>query len=88
MNIHGDLTSRDMNNGEGSNKDNLRFNSQDNNLRRDFNNRKDKNKDNLRFNNQGNNLSLKESLEVGSIEAEKAGGIEVREDTTISSKDI
>jgi hypothetical protein len=69
-----------------SNKDNLRFNNQDNNLRREFGNRKDKNKE-LRFSNH-NTLSLKENLEVGSVEVEKAGRIEVRGDITIRSNDI
>jgi hypothetical protein len=82
MNMDGDLTSRNMNNGDNSNRDNPRFG----NLR-------GKSKDNLRFSNQDNSLrresgnrnalSLKESLEVGSIEVEKAGRIKVRGDTTI-----
>jgi hypothetical protein len=55
MNMDGDLTFGNMNNGEGSNKDNLRFNNQDNSLRRKFDNRKGKGKG-LRFNNQNNNL--------------------------------
>ena len=46
-----------------SNKDNLRFSSQDNNLRREFSSRKDKSKD-LRFSNH-NTLSLKENLKEG-----------------------
>jgi len=94
MNMDGDLTSRNMNNGDNSNrdnprfgnlkgksKDNLRFSNQDNNLRRESGSRKDKSK-NLRFSNR-NALTLKESLEVGSIEVEKAGRIKVRGDTTI-----
>jgi hypothetical protein len=122
MNMDGDLTSRNMNNGDNSNrdnprfgnlrgksKDNLRFSNQDNNLRRKSGSRKDKSK-NPRSSNQDNNLrrefgnrkdksknlrssnrnalSLKESLEVGSIEVEKAGRIKVRGDTTIRSNDI
>jgi len=51
MNMDGDLTSRNMNNGEGNNKDNPRFNNQDNNLRREFGNR--------------NPLSLGENLKEG-----------------------
>jgi len=98
MNMDGDLTSRNMNNGDNSNRDNPRFGnlkgkSKDNlrfsnlkignkdNLRREFGNRKDKSKD-LRVSNH-NTLSLKENLEVGSIEVEKAGRIKVRGDTTI-----
>jgi hypothetical protein len=67
MNMGGDLTSRNMNNGEESNKDNprfrnlkvnnrdnLRFNNQDNNLGREFSNRKDKSKD-PRFDNRREN---------------------------------
>jgi hypothetical protein len=76
--MDGDLTSRNMNNGEGSNKDsprfrNLKVNHRDNlsfrNLKvnhRDnlrFSSRKDKSKD-LRFNNH-NTLSLRENLKEG-----------------------
>jgi len=66
--MDGDLTSRNMNNGDNSNrdnprfrnlrgksKDNLRFSNQDNNLRRESGSRKDKSK-NLRFSNRDNNL--------------------------------
>jgi hypothetical protein len=75
--MDGDLTSRNMNNGEGSNKDNPRFrnlkvnhkgnprfSNQDNNLRREFSSRKDKSKD-LRFNNHRENLNLKENPKEG-----------------------
>jgi hypothetical protein len=61
--MDGDLTSRSMSNGERNNKDNPRFNNQDDNLRREFSNRKDKSKD-LRFSNH-NTLSLKENLKEG-----------------------
>jgi hypothetical protein len=53
--MDGDLTSRNMNNGEGSNKGNPRFSSRDNNLRRNFDNRKDKSQS-PRFSSQDNNL--------------------------------
>jgi hypothetical protein len=86
MNMDGDLTSRDMNNGEGSNKDNLRFNNQDDNLRRNFSNRKDENKD-LRFSNH-DTPSLKENLKEGRIEAEKAGRTKVKGEARIRSNDI
>ena len=68
--MDGDLTSRNMNNGEGSNKGNPRFSSRDNNLRRNFDNRKDKSQS-PRFSSH-NALSLKENPEVGKIEVEKA----------------
>jgi hypothetical protein len=55
MNMDGDLTSRNMNNGKESNKDNLRFSSQNNSPRRKFSG----NRDNLRFNSQDNNLRRK-----------------------------
>jgi hypothetical protein len=81
MNTDGDLTSRNMNNGEGSNKDNLRFNSQEDNLGRNFSNHKNENKD-LRFSNH-DTLSLKENLKEGNIEVEKAERMEVRGDARI-----
>jgi hypothetical protein len=81
----GGLRSRNMNNGKGSNKSNLGFNNPGNNLK-DFSNRKGKSKD-LRFRNH-NTISLKENLEVGSIEVKKAGRIEARGDRTIRSNDI
>jgi len=64
----GDLTSRNMNNGEKSNKDNprfrnLRFSNQDNNLRGKSSSRTDKSK-NRRFSNP-NTLSLKGNLKEG-----------------------
>jgi hypothetical protein len=49
--MDGDLTSRNTNNGEESNKDNLRVSSQNNSLRRKFSG----NRDNLRVNSQDNN---------------------------------
>ena len=72
-------------NRDNSNKNNTRFNNQDNNLMREFSNRKDKSKD-LRFSNH-DTLNLKGNLKEGS-EVEKAGRIEVGGDTTISSNDI
>jgi hypothetical protein len=88
--MDGDLTSRNMNNGKGSNKDNPRFrnlkvNHKDN-LR--FSNPDNSNhKNDLRFNNH-DTLSLKENLKERSIEVKKAERIEVREDTTIRPNDI
>ena len=72
MNMDGDLTSRNMNNGKESNKDNLRFSNLDNSLRRKFSNRKDESKDlrfskereNRRFSNR-NTLSLKKNPKEG-----------------------
>ena len=73
MNMDGDLTSRNMNNGEGSNKDNPRFrnlkvnnrdnlrcSSQNNSLRRKFSG----NRDSLRIRNH-NTHSLKKNLKEG-----------------------
>jgi biopolymer transport protein ExbB/TolQ len=74
MNIHEDLTFRNMNNGNSNSRDNLefnnlnnsnsrdnlRFNSQNNSPRRKFSSRKDKSKDH-RFRNH-NTHSLKKNL--------------------------
>ncbi len=69
-----------------NNKDNTRVNNLNNNPMREFNNNhKDKRKD-LRFS-KHNTLNLKENLRKRS-ELEKAGRIEVRGNTTISSNDI
>ena len=64
--MHGDLTSRNMNNGKGSNKGNpklidLKVNSRDNLKSR---NPKVNHQDNLRFRNH-NTLSLKGNLKEG-----------------------
>jgi hypothetical protein len=58
--MDGDLTSRDMNNGKGSNKGNLRLRSKNNSPMRKFSG----NRDNLRFRSH-NSHSLKENLEEG-----------------------
>jgi len=83
MNMHGALRSGNMNNGKGSNKDNLRSrhknnsskdnlrsSNKDNNLRREVSSRKNESKD-LRLSNHIT-LSLKKNLKAG--EAIKSSG--------------